>query len=174
MAKLCRLALLLSLLMVASAAMAQESDDEDAAVTKTRFGQLTVVDDESDALIHKLLLGGKEILSYEGEALSVDGVYKAGTRDLVLVGESSGGSGCPYMFVIVQLEAKKAPVVSDEFGTCSDVSQPRIDADKLVVEMPVYVSHPDEWDEKELADAEKSTVVYTWANGKLTEKTVKK
>lgn len=164
----------LSMLSAVAIARPAAAADDTNAVAKPRFATLAVVDDESDPFLHTLTLDGKEILRHEGAAIVIETVYSTKRLDLVLVALSSGGNACPVRFVIVQLEEKKPHLLSEVFGTCTDLVEPRLDKDALIIEMPNYANHPELWDEKELEEAISTKRVYTWSNGKLTEKRVKK
>jgi hypothetical protein len=154
--------------------LAQE--DDEGEITKTRFGKITYGEDKDDDLVKIAYLNGNELLRYEGLSLGTETVLSDGGIDYVIIAQNSGGTACPVEFVILRLEAKKKPVLSEGFGTCSDIAKARVESGNVIVESMPYFPNPDEISEKELRSAKKVKVVFTWANGagKITEKTVKK
>jgi hypothetical protein len=88
-------------------------------------------------------------------------------RDHVLVAINSGGIACPTQFVIIDLEKSGRHRKSPEFGSCSSVMTARMRKDAVVAETPVYTPHPELIPAKELKKRNRTKVVYTWRQGKL-------
>jgi hypothetical protein len=65
----------------------------------------------------------------------VVGVYKTGTSSFTLFEQSSGGNACPSMYEILFSSGNKN-IVSEPFGTCSDIPKISVSGADLVVEMP--------------------------------------
>jgi len=140
---------------------------QDEAVS--RFGKLNVETDETDNSKHKLLFRGKQILEYEGLTLDIEKVLKGNNRDFVIVGENSGGIACPSQVVIVELNKAGVVKTSEEFG-CLPPEKTRLVNDKVVIEMGMYVPHPELFSKKDLRKAELTKEVYIWDQGRLSKK----
>ena len=138
----------------------------------TRFGSIEIKDDEADSQKHHLLLNAKEIFQYEGQSIEIVEVLAGRGKDYLIVAANSGGIACPTQFVIVEVYKSGQHKVTEEFGSCSDLTKARLINDRVVIEMPSYSAHPDLLSKKELRRRERTKEVYTWSNGKLTKKLV--
>jgi len=134
----------------------------------SRFGKLKVKTAETDHK-HKLLFKGKQILEYDGESLEVKEALKGNNRDFVIVVENSGGIACPSQVVIVELNKAGVVKTSEEFG-CLPPEKTRLVNDKVVIEMGMYVPHPELFSKKDLRKAELTKEVYIWDQGRLSKK----
>ena len=138
----------------------------------TRFGVIEIKEDEEDRLKHKLLLNGKDIFQYEGESIEIARVLNGSGRDYLIVGNYSGGIACPVQFIIVEVYKSGAHKVSDDFGACTEPSKVSLVNERVIIEMPLHIPHPDMLSKKELRRRERTKEVYTWSNGKLSKKLV--
>lgn len=138
----------------------------------SRFGVIEIKDDEEDRLKHKLLLNGKEIFQYEGQSIEIARVLNGSGRDYLVVGSYSGGIACPVQFNIVEVHKSGAYKVSEDFGACTEPSKVRLVNQRLIIEMPLNIPHPDLLSKKELRRRERTKEVYTWFNGKLSKRTL--
>lgn len=134
---------------------------------QSRFGKLEVRNEEG-SLTRRLLLNGKEIYVYEGLSIEVAKVLRGKERDYVVVAAYSGGSACPAQFVILEIDGQFGlRNSSEEFGSCSDLLKARLVNERLTLEMPLYVSHPDLLTPRQLRSMSQGKEVYTWDQGKL-------
>lgn len=134
----------------------------------SRFGVIDIKDNDEGR--HKLLLNGEEIFQYEGQSIEIARVLNGSGRDYLIVSNYSGGIACPVQLVIVEIYKSGGHKVSEEFGTCTDLFKVRLVNDRVIVEMPQYTAHPDNFTKKELRQRDRTKVVYTWYKGKLSEK----
>src|SRR6266699_1626395 len=143
-------------LLAGSSALAQDSTD-----TKTRFGRLTVSEDQ------KLLFQGRPFEPpIEGNnGLAVAEPYQIGATDVVLVTDL-GGTACPatYYFVTV---SKSGAQASPSFGTCSDLTTVKRTGDSISVSMPGFAPPFDSKMEKRKAARERH--VFIFSAGVLTD-----
>ena len=85
---------------------------------------------------NRLLLNG-ELISADIEAnnsLDIEASVSLGTDSVVLI-TNYGGSACRALYRWVSF-GKSGITVTDEFGTCSDLAQPTLDGNKLVIRLP--------------------------------------
>jgi hypothetical protein len=122
----------------------------------------------TDNLKFEITLNGRKIYEYEGENVEIQNIFQNGKKDLLVLEVSSGGSGCPYQFVIIEISGANSYIVSKEFGSCSDVTRSNMTRGRLILEMPSWCTHCPEREQKKLS---KTIEVYTWAAGKLTHTT---
>jgi len=159
-----RIPFLCALLVTAStAALADET--ENAESKSTRFGDLQIRS-QPEAFHHTLHFAGKQILEYGGDVLKFFEKYEVGSADAVIVVAESGGIGCPYETIIVEIDASKAPRASEKFG-CLEIETTKVVGNKLIVEIPAYVPHPELLTEAEVEIRERTTEVFTWSAGEL-------
>lgn len=144
------------LLLAGSSALAQDSED-----TSTRFGRLTVTDDQ------KLLFQGHPLdPPIEGnDGLALGELYQIGATDVVLVTDH-GGTVCPasYYFVTV---SKSGAQATPSFGTCSDLITVKRTVNSISVSMPGFAQPFDSKAEKRKAARERH--VFIFLAGVLTE-----
>jgi hypothetical protein len=136
----------------------------------SRFGALQVAQDENGRT-HRLLYNGKAILQPERQSINVFSVLNGKGRDHVIVGIDSGGIACPTLVVIVELYRSGEHRISEEFGSCSDLIKAKLVGGRVIVEMPVYIPHPDLLSKRELKQRQGRKEVYTWYKGKLSKRT---
>jgi len=119
----------------------------------TPYGTVSIDDD------NRLLLNGA-LVSADIEAnnsLDIEASVSLGTDSVVLI-TNYGGSACRALYRWVSF-GKSGTTVTDEFGTCSDLAQPTLDGNKLVIRLPreredttlEYVKY--EFDGKELTES---------------------
>lgn len=137
----------------------------------SRFGALDLTADQ-DSHQYRLLFKGKEILQLEGYPVEVLRVLRGVDRDYVVVTKYSGGIACPVVVIIVELSKSRPPVISEEFGSCSDLIKAKVVRGRLLVEMPTYTPHPEYFSKKELRTRNSTEQVYTWYKGKLSMRTL--
>jgi hypothetical protein len=132
----------------------------------TRFGVVRVVTDETDPAVHRLEVGSKTFLKFEGESIELQQLLTADDKDFVVVRERFGTSACPYNFVILELSERKTRI-SPEFGTCSDAETLELTGGSVVVAMPFYAEHRESRDARDLKAADRKLLVYKWKSGRL-------
>ena len=71
-----------------------------------------------------------------GYSVEIYNTFQDGNKVFAVVGQNSGGSGCPYQFVIIEISGPKSHNVSEEFGSCSDLAKSTMTNGRLIVEMP--------------------------------------
>lgn len=81
-----------------------------------------------------LRLGGVEILRDE-ENMSVDVVSATADNGILVLGLTPGGSGCAALYRILDTRSGK-PVLSDSFGTCSDLPEISMAEGMVIVAFP--------------------------------------
>ncbi|MBL8141068.1 MAG: hypothetical protein JNM38_08170 [Acidobacteria bacterium] len=119
---------------------------------------------------YALVLNGRRLVENEGAPIYLSPLIKGKRQDFVLVYVSSGGIACPGTFRALRV---KSPVVlSEAFGTCSDSYRAKVEGDRLVVTMPAYIAHPEEFEPADLARARRTEVIYTYVDGLLSEREV--
>ena len=156
------------LFLVALAAFAPSAGQQQQ---NSRFGVIEIKDDDEDRLKHQLLLNGKEIFQYEGQSIEIANVLKGKDRDFLIVGTYSGGIACPVQFVIVEIHKSGVHKVSEHFGSCTEPTKVRF-IDRVIIEMPAHIAHPDLLSKNELRRRKQTKEVYTWHLGKLTKRIV--
>lgn len=78
---------------------------------------------KASATDHAVLVDGRPVIrDAESQFVTIQSIHEGGSHAYVLVGETSGGNACPSMYQAIDLSA--APVVSPQFGNCSDL--PRV------------------------------------------------
>jgi len=156
--------LLIAMLALAALAYGQEQPT-------SRFGTIEI-DDSEDRFTHRLILNGKKVLEYEGLSVDVYTVLQGSGVDYLIVETNSGGIGCPFQVVIVELYKSGEARVGEPFGSCGEPDTARLIRGRVIVEMGLYTAHPDLLSKKELRRRERMKDVYTWYQGELTKKTV--
>lgn len=141
-------------------------DEASEAEVTTRIGTFTA-ERVDDTFEHRVLLNGKEVIRQEGGGIGLTPVIKGKSQDFMLAFVSTGGSACLGHFVAWRV--KTPLVLSEQFGTCSDAFRARVDGDRLIVRVPVYIPHPDLLPADELRKRERTEMVYTYVNGVLSE-----
>lgn len=137
----------------------------------TAIGEFRVEHDEA-ANRYTVVLNGKVVVENESAPIYLSPLLDGKTQDFVLIYASSGGVACPGMFRAVRV--KSPVVVSETFGTCTDAYRARVEGDRLVVTMPAYVPHPDLLEKAEAARLARTQVVYTYVDGLLSEREVRR
>lgn len=93
--------------------------------------------------------GGHQIL-VDGLVLAVDrdddrvvirSTHEGGGRTYVLIEEQSGGNACPALYQAIDLSGG-APLVSPQFGNCSDVPTVGVVAGALRMAVPAFRAAP--------------------------------
>jgi len=102
---------------------------EDVEVN-TAAGPIVIID-SSDGF-SRVLQVGKQRFFTDGNYRFVS--VEAQRGSLYLIGLSSGGSGCPSLYV--WLHTQDGPRISPEFGNCAPLSEVRSDAETVSVVMP--------------------------------------
>ncbi len=100
---------------------------------KLKRGELEVVGDANDQV---LLLNEKELVKCQGFNLSIERTFSLNNKEIALIMENSGGTGCPAEFFLVCLDSKGKANVTPRFGTCSDLFKAQIKDGKLVINIP--------------------------------------
>ena len=122
---------------------------------QTRFGQLSATDrmpGDGDAILR---LNGKPVQpTVEGNnGLTFIKVFQIGATDVALV-QDDGGTGCPALYYFVTLSAAGTQV-SPQFGSCSDLVEPRQDGQQIQVTMPDFLTAIQE---SEMSQAQRNKV----------------
>lgn len=137
----------------------------------SRFGALELKQMDEDTHQYRLFFKGKEILQLEGYPVDVLNVLHGADRDYVVVTKYSGGIACPVVVIIVELSKSGPLAISEEFGSCSDLIKARVVKGRVIVEMPTYTPHPENFSKRELKNRNSTKQVYTWYKGKLSMRT---
>lgn len=156
----------------AAALPAGQAPGSDVALetsVSTVVGEFVVERDEARQ-VYALVLNGKRLVENEGAPIYLSPLITGKRQDFLLVYLSSGGIACPGMFRALRV---KSPVVlSEAFGTCTDSYRAKVEGDRLVVTMPAYIAHPEEFEPADLARARRTEVIYTYVDGLLSEREV--
>lgn len=156
----------------AAALPASQTPGSDVALetsVSTVVGEFVVERDEARQ-VYALVLNGKRLVENEGAPIYLSPLITGKRQDFLLVYLSSGGIACPGMFRALRV---KSPVVlSEAFGTCTDSYRAKVEGDRLVVTMPAYIAHPEEFEPADLARARRTEVIYTYVDGLLSEREV--
>lgn len=141
--------LLASLALVGMPALAATAVAADPVPTPA--GPLEIIDNGSYDTV--LRLNGETLL-HDQESMTV--FLEAGTADngLLVLGFNPGGNACGALYRILDTRAGR-PVMSDVFGTCSDLPEVSVSGAALTVTFP--------------GDALAGQPVYIWENGALRE-----
>jgi len=86
---------------------------------------------------HAVVFGGKTV--YQNDdcySLAIEKVFSIGTDKVGLIGVSSGGTACPKTYVFITVKGSGAPLVSKEFGNCSDIPKIAAKGDKITLSFP--------------------------------------
>jgi hypothetical protein len=137
----------------------------------SRFGKLDIRD-KPDEFKHSLFFNDKEVFQYEGQSIDILEILKGSGRDFAIIAAYSGGIACPAQVVVVEILKSGQCKVSEQFGSCSDLIDARLRNNRVIVETPAYVPHPDLISKRQLKRLEKLKEVYTWYEGRLVKKVV--
>jgi hypothetical protein len=159
---------LLSVLLVSAPHAVQAADWSSPSKPEvdTKLGTLAVARNDTDGSF-TLLLGNRTVaeVGKDSNVVFLSNVLKVGSKELVLLVQSSGGIACPTTFVVVEVsETIKMP---EPFGNCSPTCAARVEAQTLVITMPRYFAHPESLTERERKRVQVATDTYVWSNGKL-------
>ena len=80
-------------------------------------------------------------------------VYRGGGRTYILIEEQSGGIACPSLYQAIDLTGA-APLISPQFGNCSDIPKVGVIDGRLRVSVPKFRAAP--------------ATTYTFQDGRLT------
>ncbi len=165
MSTISKLIILISLFLVCSPYTYSQNE------IASRFGALDLKQSDEDSHQYRLLFNGKEVLQLEGYPVEVLSVLRGSGRDYVIVTKHSGGIACPVVIIVVEL-AKSGPLaISEEFGSCSDLIKAKLVKSRVIIEMPTYTPHPENFSKKEQRKGNSTKQVYTWYKGKLSTRT---
>jgi hypothetical protein len=105
--------------------------------------------------------GGKTLAVFEGMGVELLHVASAGDVEYVIVDQDSPGMPwCHHQFVVVELRADAAPMLSPVFGACAELSgAERVDGGLRI--------HLTRWTAEDRSDERE--VVATWRGGKIEE-----
>lgn len=100
--------------------------------------------------IHRLLLQGKEIVRLTGDnSVYIRDAYpNAEKARLLLLELGTGGSGCPAFFRILEIKADNSTLLTDKFGTCSDLFETAYRNGTWEIAIPQYhgdAKKPERW-----------------------------
>ena len=165
---LCASALLLGLSLSVFCQGTQDAPDKEHT-RQTRYGLIEVKQSPADNTKFQISLNGRKVHEYQGESVEINNIFQDGNKVFAVVGQNSGGSGCPYQFVIIEISGPKSLNVSEDFGSCSDLAKSTMTNGRLIVEMPSWPCT--ECPESEKRRLSKTIEVYTWGAGKLTHTT---
>ena len=164
-----RLFLPLFLCLVANSCSSGNADPLPKQAIETKLGLLTVEKDQKkDA--EAVFLNKKKVLDLDeySSSLWLSGPIKLGDKELFFVFQNSGGIPCPRTYVVLEI---KDPVgVSNTFGSCGETYTIKVVGNTLEIIMPTYVPHPDLLSKSELKRRLKSSEVFVWFNGEVTER----
>jgi hypothetical protein len=151
-------------------------EEEEANLPADRFetkrGTVAIETDPGEDFTFWATLDGERLVKLEGDRVTIAGRLGQEARDVFLLEVASGGIACPMKYRLVDLRSRQKPVVSEELGSCAEWEDFAFEGSKVVIRMPAYVPHPDLLTEKEVRRLEKTTYLYSWASGKVGERTV--
>lgn len=104
-------------------------------IIETRFGKL-VIDGEFGELY--LTWKGSRIYSSNASGLVFEKSFSIGNEDAVLL-QTFGGTACPARFLFLIVTEDKNPIITDEFGTCSDTAESVKMESSIKVSMPSFM-----------------------------------
>ncbi len=137
----------------------------------TTVGEFRVVHDAGTD-VYALVLNGKVLVESEASRIFLSPLLKGKDQDFILIYRALGAATCPGMF---QAARVKSPVVlSEEFGTCAESYRAKVEGDRLVVTMPTHVGEPASLEKAELDQLKRTELVYTYVDGLLSEREVRK
>ena len=113
-----------------------------AAVTDQRVVRGRTVQVANVGFAHQILVDGRVLATDEqDDRVVIQGVHEGGGRTYVLVEEQSGGNACPSLFQAVDLSGA-TPVISPQFGNCSDLPRVSVANGALRVSVPAFRAAP--------------------------------
>jgi hypothetical protein len=86
---------------------------------------------------HAILFKGKRV--YQNDecfSLGIKKVFSIGTDKVALVEVSSGGTACPSTYVFITAKSSGVPLLSKEFGNCSDIPKIIAKGEKITLKFP--------------------------------------
>jgi hypothetical protein len=152
------------LLLGAFGSSAQEVASRQA---QTRFGVLSVETDAVDRTLHRLVLGRRTVMEFQGSGLAIAAVIPALSRDLALIEQQSAGLTCPTRYVILEIASRRQPVRSEVFGSCAAMQSASLHRETLLIQIPAYAANPAALTEEALRRLRNTIEVYSWSDGTL-------
>lgn len=87
---------------------------------------------------HEILIDGRRVArDPESSYVAIQSGYEGAGRAYVLLAEASGGTACPSMYQAIDLSGS-VPLVSAQFGNCSDVFRASVFSGALRVAFPHF------------------------------------
>lgn len=87
---------------------------------------------------HQVVVDGRVLATdTEDDRVMIEGVHQGGGRTYVLVAEQSGGNACPSLYQAIDLSGS-TPMISPQFGNCSDIPRISVDRGALRVSVPAF------------------------------------
>ncbi|MDH5731933.1 MAG: hypothetical protein OEZ58_23360 [Gammaproteobacteria bacterium] len=146
-----------------SAEFFQQSVDsfrtDQGIVTKKQIGE---PEDYGNSSIQILL--DKEIIFEEKEHpfVYLHGFFTLNVSTLIVVSLTDGGNACPAFYKIIDVKKKNDIVVTEKFGTCSDLISAKLKNNRLQITMPaMHQDNPSgnwEYYQRKLFDKNKETI----------------
>lgn len=139
------------------------------ATVATRYGDVVIAATE-DGSSFELSANAESLATLMGYSVNFENIYSAGDADDVLISVNSGGMACPMSLHIVELRQEGPPVLSPEFGTCSDYYRAEVDDGELLVRMPDYANpmHANDQDQADSGTpANDGITIFRWRDGVL-------
>ena len=91
---------------------------------------------------HVIAVDGRVLANdTEDDRVVIQGVYQGGGRAYMLISEQSGGTACPSMYQVLDLSGS-IPIVSPQFGNCSDLPRTSVVDRALSVSVPAFRAAP--------------------------------
>lgn len=109
------------------------------SITKSSFGSPS---DKTETFTtakenHSIVFGGKTVYQKDDcFSLDIEKVFSIGNSKVALIKVSSGGTACPATFVFITAKSSGTPVISKEFGNCSDIPKIIAKGDKINLNFP--------------------------------------
>lgn len=153
-----------------------------AEKTSTRFGEISVLsrfemdnfddaDSDKQRSVHLNDVVVEPLITPRNNFI-VEQVFEFNNKDVVLLMDL-GGTGCPAMYRLLTL-SDAGVSATDEFGTCSDLPEISVEGEVMTITLPdsapLYAQR--EMSEKELDKLFSTSYIYTFSDGKLSEKIV--
>ena len=102
---------------------------------------------------HKLLLSGKVIAELRDEFVDIEDAYPDATKaKLILLGLGTGGSGCPGFFRVLEIKPDGNTILTDKFGTCSDVFKTAYRDGTWDISVAAFTEQRGEWEHWQYRD----------------------
>ncbi len=112
---------------------------------KTVDGVLQVLREikDGDQFQYVVILRGKVLVEKDSQIKKIKSVYPSNAAaKLILLEIDTGGSGCPLLYRVVEIKTDGHANVTDEFGTCGDLTKISFENDAWRIDFPRFGGAP--------------------------------